>query len=459
MSDRNYHELLKELFDSIRVEKSNYLKNARGGEDKLVSCADALRIIVEHGVKAFRRKHTSPALLSHILLTLPLSNGQLCEPIAKQYIKVLRIFLEYRPHAEHLPEEEWKELMSLCLGAIESRLDLLEIEEFDDAPTVTRSGRRPARGSRASTPSSVNVSVRSAKKSQKKPHSTLGDQTVEDLLTCLSLLLSVPHLPVLDVADKAYQVLQDFLGDIAPSAQLQSVESAFSSINTILSWSVTENLAISKRITQDTLPQLRRLWHPKMHQGLKEQMLLFLVRCQPLLPFALSETEDFREELTRLLNVLKSEYVKRKELDLLTCDDLILGRLQPEQGTAPLANPIFCLRLGSNRAELAWILLSCVANIYGLLQSRKETLRTDYDGTSELPSKRRKTESLVDALLDATETKSGVEKMAHLQILTFLSVTSDLDPGEQKRLCHMALQLISWEDSNISSWSLIALSW
>ena len=415
---------------------------------------------MEHGVETFGRKHTSPALLSHILLTLPSSNGRLCEPISKQYAKVLRIFLEHRPHAEHLIEEEWRELVSLCLKAVQSKLDLFEDQvDFEDAPPTPNVSRGPGRNSRAGTPTSINISFRSAPKSARRQRSVLGDQTTEDLLVCLSLLLSVPHFPILDVGNKIYENLQAFLADTPPSTHLQCVEPAFFSVNAILSSSITEDLAFAKRVVLNTIPEVRRLWHPKLHHGLKEQMLLFVICCEQLLQPVLSTNDNFKIELHRLFDVLNSEYVKRKDLDLLTCDDLGLGQPGPSSTVAPMANTVFRLRLGTPRTEQCWATLRLSARLFRLLRDGKGRGAAATNLAPGTPNKRRKVQGDFDLVLDSVKKSSGSEKLGWLQIASFMALAANLTVDELQRLCELVLPLVPREDGNIASWALIVLSW
>ena len=458
LNDRNYNELLKELFDIIRTERSNFLKSSRPNEDRLSTCADALRIIVENGVKSFRRKHSAPNLLSHIQLTLPVSDGQLLEPIAKQYAKALRIFLEYRPHAEHLLKEEWRELISLCLRGVKSRSNDPE-EDWEDIPSASASGKKPGGGSRSATPSSVNVSFRSSKKPLKKPFVGIADQTLEDLFVCLSLLLSVPHFPVLDISGEVYLKLCQFLEDSGPTAHMQSMESIFCSLNAILSYIITEDLFLSKKIAQKVLPQVRRLWHSKTHQKLKEQMLLFVGQCESLLQSTLAEDLDFRYEVERLIDVLQSEYVKRKEIDLLSFDDLILRCSELNKTFLPMSNLLFQLRLGSSRGEQTWTLLSCTAKMIKLVEDSKDRISRPQEGHSIVSNKRRKTEGWLDIIIRSIKTTSGFEKVACLQVLAFVCLESHLKPIKSQKVWEAIFPMISREDSGISAWALLVLAW
>lgn len=283
---------------------------------------------------------------------------------------------------------------------------------------------------------------------------------MEDLFVCLSLLLSVPHLPVLDISGIVYEALHEFLKDTAPSAQLQSVEYAIKSINAILAWSITEDLDLSTRITQEVVPQIRRLWHSKAHQGLKDQMLLLLLYCEDIMQLVFAENEDFRDELDRLLDVLRKEYAKRKDLDLLSCEDLILGPLGVEAESRPMMNAIFRLRIGSARAEQAWALLSCMAKVSGLLRyERKKGISAAHDGNLQIANKRRKVEAFLDTVTDSINKASGSEKAAYLQMIAFISLEQPLNTEERKRLCDIILPLISREETSIASWSLLTLAW
>ena len=458
LNDKNYSTLLAELFPIIATEKSNFIKSPKGKakEDRLVSCADALRIIVEHGVKTFRRKHTSPALLEHVLLTLPLPTGQLCEPLTRPYAKVLRLFLEYKPHAEHLGEEEWRELISLCRGGIGSKRDTLD-EVFEDDGDENGPVNTPAQGG---TPSPVNVSIRSSRKTVEKATSAIGDTALENILCSLSILISIPHFPILEEADATQSVLHDFLIDLVPSNRMQSAELAFRCINSILATSITDNVAMAKSIAYRTIPQSRRLWHSKAHSGMKDQILLLLVQCESVLPTLLTERSDFQDELERLIDVLKAEYFKRKDIDLLNLDDMVLGNVEGLEDLIPMASSVFRLRTGTNRAEQAWALIQCVARINRLIKDkRQEAVRTTENTSTRISSKRRKIESQLESILRSHGAATGSERFAHLQVLAFMVAEGSFSPREQNQVHEIALLDSSSEDSNISSWALLVLAW
>ena len=368
--------------------------------------------------------------------------------------------MEHRAHAEHLQEEEWRELISLCVGAIKSSSDAPEEEDIDDAFGDSIVAKKTGRGSRAATPNSVSVSFRSVKKPSKKSSAGLADQTMEDVFICLSLLLSVPHFPVLDVSGTVYLVLCDYLHDIGPTIQMQSTEFIFRSLNAILSCTITENLTLSKNIVQQGLLQVRRMWHAKAHPKLKEQMLLFVGQSTSLVEALLTEDADFQGELERLIKVLQTEYTKRKELDVLNFDDLILTYSDPIDTSIPMSNPVFRLRLGSSRGEQAWAFLSYTGKIFKMLQDRraeKEALARE--GGLNMPFKRRRTEGPLDLIIQSTKTTLATEKTAWLQILAFVVLESPLKLEEHQRICEALVPMISREDGTNSSWCFLILAW
>jgi ataxia telangiectasia mutated family protein len=111
LSDASFHRIYETLFEVVVSEqkahataKTTTLKSAAA--NRLSSCASVLRLATEVGIASVRLK-TVKALLDHFIETISLPGGALCEPLALEYPKAMRVVLAYPPHVAHLPKAEW----------------------------------------------------------------------------------------------------------------------------------------------------------------------------------------------------------------------------------------------------------------------------------------------------------------------------------------------------------------
>jgi serine-protein kinase ATM len=442
LSDKNWHEVLKEIFEIIRTEKSNHQKSSRNTDDKFLVCVDAFRLVVEHGVTAFRRKHSSPAIVNHILQTLPHSDGQFYELLTRPYAKILRTFLEYRPHSDHLSEEQWRELVALCLNGIVAKNEELD---SDNGTEQAPSTHRNARGSRSATPATGNVSFRPIAARPRLASNVTGDQAIEDFSAALSILLSIPHLPILTVSEMCIGGLLQFFDDASPVSQAQAQEYILSSLNAFLRLSVTENLELGFQLVTRVVPNLRRLWSNKLHTALKDQVLLFLLLGKPLYAQIVLKIESFEAELSRLFNVFFLEYCRRREVDILHGDDL---EFRISSSSRPMSCETFHLRTGVSKSEQAWTQLDVLADIFSLVHK-------DFSTQND---KRRKLENPVFGILDDLLTADKSEKVAYLQFLSFIVLKFKLNDSEQESFVQKLSSIISDDDPQVAYWALVSAS-
>ena len=407
----------------------------------------------------FRHK-TVKALIGHILRTIPGPGDGYCEPLATHYIRALHTVLEYQPHTEHLKGEDWLVLVRFCNDGIQALSEPLEEADSNDLVILDSSDRRLYQDSRSATPNSIGGSAISVRKPVTRNISNNTDrQTADELIQCLSQLFMVPHAQTFEVTEITLSTLLEFLGTTYPLSRTQSQEAVFLCINIILRTTITEDLAIATRIVKEAIHQIRRLWQPKTHHSLKKEMILTVVKGEPLLPKVLGTDPDFKNELERLLDVLQGEYTKRAERELLQSDDLLFDSVTPRSPENPLSNQVFRLQSGNRGSEQSWATLWSVAMVFMHLKdyyvieasSRKENI--------EMPKKRRKISSPITALIDAVSTSAGLEKMATLQIVAFVSLETSFHVDDLASLFGLLIPFISNEVSSIAIWAMLTLSW
>lgn len=448
------------MFQAIDEERSVINKKGRSTEDKLLTLAEALRTIVEHGVKVFRRKRSAPALVAHIVQILSISDVQISEPLTRLYGRILRAFLSHRPHIDHLSEEEWRELVSSCiLGLAYKGSPDYSDDEKDTQQSFVQSSEKKKQLSRSGTPATLSISFRSNGKSRTTTQDIAGNQSVEDFCACLALLLSATHQPILSVSDTILEAVFQFFDTASQNRNLQTQEHAFSILNHLLRFASLEALDVAFRIVTQGLPYVRELWHFKAHTGLKDQMLILLLRSRSMFPKLMKDIESFSADLQQLSDTLFVEYSKRREFDILQLDDLIFGFLDSTSPGPPLANHVIQLHTGFPRSEQAWVTLSTLATI--------AVLRVAHSSVNMVPGsnrllhtpKRRKTEHPFLDMLKGLENGDRSERLTILQVTTFIAAESQLGEKYCAILIEAVIPTIIGEDSHIANWAIMVATW
>ena len=452
------------LFKLAEVEKVAYLKASKTTKaraaNKLSTCATVLHLAVQTGVTVIRVK-TVKALVGHVLQTVPGSGDHYCKPLATHYIKTLHSVLEYQPHTEHLKSEDWQILVHFCNDGIQALSESLDETDSSDLVILDGSEKRRCQPSRSATPSSVTGSITSVRKpTARNPSDGIDKQTTDVLIQCLSELFKVPHAPIFKVARTTLDTLLDFLSFTSPLSHTQSQEAAFSCINIILCATITEDLSLATLIVERTVSHIRRLWQSRTHPCLKKEMILVVINGEPLFSKSLDTDEDFRNELERLLDVLQGEYTKRVERELLQSDDLLFHNTGPKSAGNPLSNCAFRLRLGTQSSELSWATLWSIAMVFTHVHDHTSmSSPSSRKNRFETPKKRRKISSPLNTIIDTISTSMGSEKVAILQIASFITLETSFEVNALGRLVEVLTPFISNEASSLASWAMLTLSW
>ena len=428
---------------------------------RLSTGAAVLRLAVEVGLKAIRYKKTVKALLDHIIKTLPSPEDHFLEPITQDYIKIFRTVLEYQPHAEHIEAEQWTALVLFCDDGIGFYTEPPE-EASSQQSLVVRNGssHQASRASRSATPSSISESIGPPRKAAPKGGLKDVGKNIDELVLCLSHLISIPHAQLLEVSQTTLESLFAFLQGTMPQNRPLSQEAAFSCIGSILFAASTENIILATWTLKKAIPHVRRLWHPKMHQALREGLLVILLYGECLLPRLLRDDDDDenRIELQRLLEVIHAEYVEKSERELLSIDDLELLVNQPSDQNMIFSNMSFRLRTGNSRSESSWALLHSISKIFNTLHYLSSPRSHSARDAVETPKKRRKVDEPIGELLEHFPRSHGAARAATLQYLTFMIVEVKLKKTNLRRLLDFLVPLVTSESISVSTWATLALS-
>ena len=463
MTDKSYHQLFENLFRISYTEKSNYAKVGKPriqATSKLAGYASTLRTAVEAGVRTVRHR-TVKALTDHITQILPSQEETFCEPLANNYVRALRILLEYQPHTEHLLAKDWCALADFCIDGIRSYIASLDESSASTFSVLNSSNRLTGRLSRSATPSTLGTSSNQAQRfshhSNKNGDSSNTRSTVEELVFCLHYLNYASNAPVLEKARATVTILFELLQS---SFSLDhAYQAAFATINCVLACTMTEDIELTQQIVKEAVPLIRRYWHTKA-MSLKEEMLVTMIYGEFSLSH-LSQSDDLQDSssnLEGLLEAMQIEYGKRPEREQLQIDDLrLVGSFDADETRMPLSTRTFTLRSGVYKAEQAWATLEVIASIsYALYDQPHDVPVTE--GLAP-PQKRLKVAKPVDTLLQHMGLSSVPEKLTALQALSFVMEKMILDVDTVQRTLSRLMAYISGNVPSLANWAMLAASW
>ena len=369
----------------------------------------------------------------------------------------MRCFLGYQPHIDHLTEEEWRELASLCASGLLLNESSPDSDEDDDSTVLSAVPASTKKNvpSNSSTPVALSMSFRSNGKSRIVANDIAGNQAVEDFCACLALLVSVPHQPVLSICDPTLEAVCRFLDRASHNSFLQTQEHAFSILNSLLSAADLEAIDSAVSIVRRALPYLTELWHVKAHTELKQQILIFLLRSRKLFPKMLVEVEQFSTDLQQLFDTLLREYSKRREAEMLHLDDLIFGDFTHCSTKSPMTGRAFQLRTGFARSEQVWSTLSILGGIVAMRVSSFSSSSFEAGERQLHMTKRRKIEHPIMDIAQKIGSSPRSEKLATLQMTVFLAEEFSLELKYREVLLTAIIPCITSEDLHLANWALM----
>jgi ataxia telangiectasia mutated family protein len=465
-----YLDVFNQIFRCAIDEHATYSKAKTDKtrtivEERLVLVSEALRFAIEACLH-FMSYIVVTAILDHVLQLLMPTSGELCEPLAIEYSKCVRIILSYPPHVEHLntaansareaKNNDWTMIADFCIGSVEQMVGESADGEF------------------AAAAGSESVAVRSSNYSSyrgmiaSQSDRLLIRQVAEDMIVCLQFLTGVPNAPVLTKAQDITRVLIRWLQSSSSSGRQRLP--AFVAIKQLLMRVRTEDTKLTEALTYDLVLIIRKSW-PSSTSGnsaLREEMLKILLLLRPYFFVLLDQSQSgvFRRELQALLLAIESEYATRKGSKVhLSSDDLRCElTLRSEDHRTKVASLLFSLQ--SQGADHNWILLCTLATVYAALgkTSAEESVDSrdseDLIGDSDGPprSKRQRRSDEFGDLLARTTTGELVSRISALQTLTFYSEQYPLPPS-QVSSCLEKLQETCAENSGpVNCWSFFALA-
>lgn len=444
LNDKAYHRIFEALFRCVAIEKSIHSRASKSSTrsvsaPRLPLCASAFRATLEVSFPLLRTK-TVHAIIDHIVQTLTQPGDGLWELIGHDYIKGLRLLLEYPAHVEHLTVSDWNDATTFCLSC----LDLSANEGTSlGIRTSHRSSSEALDGDGSRLSLTWSGSVRNAPTSSSQINKNVADEAV----VCLQFLTIMPTAPLQEVVRQLLSGLLIYLS--LPTAT--NAGDALKAINNLLERVVCDQSALITEFLPDIIPVVRRLWSAKS-PAVKDEVLIAMLLCMDLLrcnsqPFLYQSSLQSLEDL---LETLESEYLKRPEKEYLQVDDLVFYQndhcLQQSYTFGP--------RLGNSRSEQNWALLwtiSCLTNILD-----KKSARLDGSELDEPTShKRPRLSSRVDDVSRDCITSTGARRGYCLQLLSFVGGRIPLE-AKAALLSHLAVSIVD-DNPFTSNWTLLAI--
>ncbi|WAQ91132.1 hypothetical protein PtA15_14A12 [Puccinia triticina] len=456
MKESRWAEIFHHLFSAADTEKSAMLKpsNARKGSvarasnlNRLRAALALIRKCVAHFVSQFKHKVMKLVINRTMELIVITSNRTLMDAIVPDCIRILRDFLSYRPHLEHLDHGLSAEILAICFASILDRklpesFRILDNESFAVEPTWIRSTATD--------------------------RSQAASQRMIDSAQLLSIVLPASSSVCLECSKSLLfdfrQVLENFPRETSAHFHLTSA------LHLLL-----RELELNKgrdlsRSAISLGNYLISLW-PSKNIALKEQIVLCLTY---LLPFVIREAQ---------LNLKNSESqaspnaedVVKKVSHVISNDaelhakssSISLGTLRLVVPPTGLDSSLFGTK-GFSRTHCDGVDMATErtqAITWGALRLGASALNhlthsTNQPSTRalEISSKRRKVESELEIFLQDMQPGSPSAFIVHR--IQFLTITVDLhwknlDYQSRCKITQSVLELLPSDDPMVMNWAFI----
>jgi serine-protein kinase ATM len=428
--------------------------------------------VVEAGVQRIRMK-TVKALIDHIIQTLPVADSY-CSPISLDYLKCLRVILEYQPHVEHL-RDKWQAVVEFCLDGVSMLQGGSSEDQGSNLPAVSvdlDDHEQPATPGATfrSTLLSPNASARASSRAgtpglvsapgPKTPRSSRSPMEVEELILCIHQLVRAPNAPLqtLSLAEPILEALIGFLQTVKSIGRAHY--DALAALNLILAQIIHEHTELAERTIRQLLPIFKDFWSPKSTH-FRDEIVITLVLTQSyiakLLPESLKQHDSFAFSVEGLLDLLVSDYAKRHEREQLQLEDLLLDPTSYGREPGCLRTEAFQLSLNGVRGEISWSVLHLVAKLSCVCDS----VRNAGSAQCEVEAGARKKPRLstyYDGYLKQASMASGPSQVAALQLLSFIFQFHPLNSSKIEDAIERLSNLINDSNTTVASWAMLALT-
>ncbi|KAF7570348.1 TEL1 Phosphatidylinositol kinase and protein kinase of the PI-3 kinase family [Pyrenophora tritici-repentis] len=457
LSNKAYLALCETLFQCLRDEQANFLRNRHKAKPAphLPLAASALRHVIASGVRTIKSS-TVEVIIDTITEVLPGNNG-LIEPLLEDLPKTLRSVFEYQPHVERLSKDCWDAAVDLC---IESLAELCS----EPAEAEPQNSWSTSVSSRARTP--LESTDFTSSRASPRPQVTRNRQAslqhahaAEDFVHCLYYLVKASNAPLLDKADNVLTALLHYLQQRTGRGSVAAA--AFAAINSVLARITLQSLDLTKRTVLELLPLMKSMWSEAV---LRDEIMINLMYTEAHIASLLLDPDDetTSSSLEALVETMYSDYRRRQDTtahQYLEEDHLCFRHLGPaDQNTHPLNTCAFSMEMEHERYEGLWSTVSTIARFSFMLDERRRTIAHDRSDSEESFSKRiRVTQLFPEYLCHVSEPRSNAKRAA-LQVVTFMVQEGPFDEDVLQTMVEKLTSCISDENPVHSAWSMIGLA-
>ncbi|CAJ2510102.1 Uu.00g060020.m01.CDS01 [Anthostomella pinea] len=457
LNDKSYHRLFEAIFRFAISEKEAYYKG-KGSKpvatSRLVKCAEALRLSIEHGASKIKRK-TVLVVIDHFTQTLPHPDDGLVPPLIQDYIKALCALLGNAANVELLTTYDGKGWYTCVDFTIKIITESLENGDRDLGPS--RASPAPGTASMSlpmSTPRSTATSKRGS-------NSRMPRGCLPDLMQCLFFLVATPNAPLLqrskDISSAVIAVLQLHALGMSPLHQL-----AFSVINSLIVTTQTDASAEASSLAVESLPLITYWWNARtaskydaLLNGVRTEMLKLLYNVQLQLEHLVKKDSEpaLLEDIENLAEMFWSEYSRRGERAQLQQDDL--AYTTGNQTSKHFQVQTFALRPFNVEGERQWGVVQNLAFLEGLIWKRSRSVHPS-PVDDEQPRKKQRTAAGFSRLRQKLRSIDQSTQYTALQMIPFFVSDLDITVDEISELLPLLMDLVTNKNSKMSTWAMIA---
>lgn len=464
LGDRDYRPVIRALFGILQREKSAYLRAERPTvrttiATRLTNIALTLRTLVEAVLHTFSPK-TIRFVLSGIKDVLQLDEGWLLDAVAPDLTRILASITGYPSHVEHLPHDEWIDLISFTAELLSEAV----LYESEGQLVHNNGGQLDSHSSVNGLISEPGLSHVSSSRQTKL--STLDRASTEEVITALEQLTAFARSPGLNLSKHIANVVVAFLRSSHVPGRSHPV--AFRICRNLVSQHGLDSTQWTQQLLRDVIPLMIRFWGTRSEStSLREGILLLLLEGWNFLQevYSSPRSKGDRTSIDTLIDVLSNDYSRRSDKEQLTVDDLLFAcpGLSPPLTGVPLQKRLFSLRRLRLRTEVeqAWTILQFCASFAGDTKHRpsnQEPLNNEENDDGPRATKRIKTSHMSIKPLGRVKNQSSGEALLVLQVLLFRLEEQHLSLEELSATLDSLKLSMSGDDNLIGAWAFIAVS-
>ncbi|KAH8197245.1 hypothetical protein TruAng_008603 [Truncatella angustata] len=457
--DKDYHRTLEALFRCAISEKTSYYKPKKGSTAsaaRLSKCAEALRVVLEHGANKLKRK-TLMAVIDHITQTLPAAEDDYVQPLLLEYVKALLALLSHAAVVESLATLEaaiWLDCMDFVLQIVDWHL-----KSNSGGLTSSRGSPAPGTPQTYSVPASTFRSTATSSSQRASPG--IHQSVLHNLLECIQRLVSASNAPVLrrsqNVTSTVLQCMQPRSLGISSVLQV-----GFSVLNGIVQTTQTEDTRFTNRLASDILPLIRHSWQAKttsqenaLLNGIQVEALKLLFNLHLNIEHLVQQGEPLLiAELEELCDMLWTEYSQREGRNQLQQEDLTYSTV-PQHPHA-FTVPIFALRPHNVEAERKWAVVHILALFEAMIWKRSQSQQDAPEDSEKHPRKRRKIAAGSSRLRQKLQMSQDSFRITALQLIPFFVSYVQMSSDDVVETLSELVVFVSHKNSRLSVWAMIA---